>query len=62
MRERQYYPESSHVRITEYVAPYDDLAGVIDMVEALKTGAQALVDEWNEYETEYEGLDLEIFE
>ncbi len=60
--ERYLYPEIEHVRLSTYVAPYDDLAGVVDMVETLKTGAQALVDEWNEYETEYEGLDLEVFE
>jgi len=61
-RERLYYPHEPYVRERLYVAPYDDLAGVLEMVETLKTGAQALVDEWNEYETNYEGLDLEIFE
>lgn len=62
VREPMLYPEIPYTRWSVYVAPYDDLAGVVEMVETLKTGAQALVDEWNEYETEYEGLDLEIFE
>jgi hypothetical protein len=59
---RTYYPESDYIRDTEFVAPYDDLAGVVSMVDTLKTGAQDLVDEWNEYESNFDGLDLEIFE
>ena len=70
VRERQGYglspgtvgPEIPHVRMSSFVAPYDDLAGVTEMMETLKTEAQALVDEWNTYEADFEGLDLEIFE
>lgn len=62
VRERTPYPESEYTRTFMHVAPYDDLAGVVNMVETLKTEAQVFVDEWNKYETEYEGIDLEIFE